>query len=154
MEARFTHVNIVSENWRKLAQFYTDVFGCEQIGPERDLSGEWLAKGTGVKDAELQGAHLRLPGHGAHGPTLEIFQFSNELPKNSPAANRQGVRHLAFHVEDVQSALQAVLAAGGEALGEVVERDVPEVGWLTFVYAADPEGNILELQRWDNTPTQ
>ena len=26
--------------------------------------------------------------------------------------------------------------------------EVPGVGMLTFVYVADPEGNIVELQAW------
>ncbi len=30
----------------------------------------------------------------------------------------------------------------------IVSHEVPGAGLLTFTYATDPEGNILELQRW------
>jgi predicted enzyme related to lactoylglutathione lyase len=65
-----------------------------------------------------------------------------------PIANRPGWSHLAFEVDDVAEALQAVLAAGGSRLGEVVTFDVPGAGTITWTYARDPEGNIIELQSW------
>ena len=37
--ARFGHVNVTSTDWRRLAAFYTDVFGCELVPPERDIRG-------------------------------------------------------------------------------------------------------------------
>jgi catechol 2,3-dioxygenase-like lactoylglutathione lyase family enzyme len=63
--------------------------------------------------------------------------------------NRPGLAHLAFSVDDVASALEEVLAAGGRQVGELVRVQVSGVGGLAFVYAADPEGNLLELQKWD-----
>ena len=63
-------------------------------------------------------------------------------------ANATGLRHLAFQVDDVSATRDAVLAAGGSAVGELVEREVPGVGLLTFVYLADPAGNLIEVQRW------
>ena len=39
-------------------------------------------------------------------------------------------------------------AAGGSARGAVVELPVPGKGVVTFVYAADPEGNLIEIQAW------
>jgi predicted enzyme related to lactoylglutathione lyase len=96
--------------------------------------------------------HLRLPGYGEHGPTLEIFQYDEILGRgdhgSAPAANRAGLGHLAFAVEDVPAACQAVLAAGGGMLGEIVSVEVAGAGWITFAYATDPEGNLIELQRW------
>ena len=62
--AIYKHINIVARDWDKLAMFYETVFGCERVLPERHLSGNWLDKGTGVKDAAFSGVHLRLPGWG------------------------------------------------------------------------------------------
>jgi hypothetical protein len=45
--------------------------------------------------------------------------------------------------------LERILKHGGRTLGEVVSHQVSGVGKLTFVYATDPEGNIVELQHWD-----
>ncbi len=149
MAIRYAHTNIVARDWRKLARFYQEVFGCIPLHPERNQAGAWLERGTGVKGAALQGVHLRLPGCGDRGPTLEIYSYVTMLEKPEPTANRQGLGHLAFEVADVQNALAEVLAHGGKSLGETVAREVPGAGRLTFVYATDPEGNILELQRWD-----
>ena len=85
---------------------------------------------------------------GENGPTLELYSYTAMLEKPAPHANRQGYGHLAFAVEDVSETLESVLVHGGRALGEVVTTAVPGAGNVTFVYAADPEGNLLELQRW------
>ena len=146
--ARFAHVNLIARDWKELAQFYEQVLGCERMPPERDASGHELDEATGVRGAHVRGAHLRLPGTGRDGPTLEIFQYFPEGPPARPAINRPGFAHIAFAVDDVPSALDAVLAAGGGALGNVVSLDVPGAGQVKFVYATDPEGNIIELQQW------
>ena len=148
MNITYAHTNIIARDWRLLARFYERVFDCSFVPPERDQQGDWLARGTGVADAHIQGAHLRLPGHGPNGPTLEIYSYTAMEPKAAPAANRQGFGHLAFVVDDVPALLASVLASGGSALGEVVSREVVGVGLLTFVYVTDPEGNIIELQHW------
>lgn len=153
MSTRFGHVNIIAADWERLSRFYQDIFDCVPVPPKRDLSGAWLDSGTGVSDAHLWGEHLRLPGLGDDGPTLEIFTYSQTLEKPEPIANRLGIGHIAFHVQDVQATLDRVLAHGGKACGSVVSNPVPGKGTLTFVYAADPEGNLIELQSWSASPT-
>ena len=91
---------------------------------------------------------MRLPGFDGDGPTLEIYSYAQMEEKLPPAANRQGLGHLAFSVDNVQKTLEQVIKYGGGALGEVVVRDITGVGTITFVYATDPEGNILEIQNW------
>ena len=148
MKAKYKHTNIVARDWESLAGFYEDVFGCERVPPERHLSGAWLDQGTGVAEAKFAGIHLRLPGCGADAPTLEIYQYSAYEEKPPPVANREGFGHIAFEVDDVAVGLAEILRHGGGALGEVTEHEVAGVGALTFVYAIDPEGNIIELQHW------
>ena len=148
MKTKYKYTNIVSRNWQALAGFYETVFGCVRVPPERHLSGAWLEKGTGVPGARFSGVHLRLPGHGENGPTLEIYQYGKNEPKPPPAANREGFAHIAFEVEDVEQATAKVLQHGGSRVGEIVSSPVEEVGLLTFVYLADPEGNMIELQAW------
>ena len=148
VNARFVHTNIVAEDWRRLVRFYEGVFGCTPVPPERDLSGKWLEEATGVADAHIRGMHLRLPGHGPEGPTLEIFQYNREEERPETAVNRPGLAHFAFAVENVESALQVVKTAGGGAIGPIVSLPIPGAGTVTIVYATDPEGNIIELQTW------
>jgi len=151
MPVRYAHTNLIARDWRRLARFYQTVFDCEPVPPERNQRGDWLSRGTGVADAALEGMHLRLPGHGSLGPTLEIYSYAAMEPKPAPAANREGYGHLAFEVDDVAACLAKIEAEGGRALGEVTRREVTGVGRLTFVYALDPEDNILEIQAWAST---
>lgn len=146
--ARFGHVNVIAEDWRRLADFYTKAFGCELVPPERDYAGEDLSRGTGVPNAALRGAHLRLPGHGPDGPTIEIYQYARSEPRLPSVANRLGFAHIAFAVDDVPAAREAVLAQGGRAVGEVVTLTTATGGRVTWCYVTDPEGNMVELQAW------
>ncbi len=148
MHTRFVHVNLVAADWRGLAAFYQEVFGCVPVPPERHLEGKWLSRATGVSDAVLEGIHLRLPGEGERGPTLEIFQYSEVLERLRPVANRHGFGHIAFEVDDVAEALKRIYAAGGGAIGEQVSTMIDGVGIIAFAYATDLEGNIIELQQW------
>ncbi|HEU4919022.1 MAG TPA: VOC family protein [Candidatus Limnocylindrales bacterium] len=150
IDARFGHVNIVAHDWRRLAEFYTRVFGCTFVPPERDLSGPVLEAGTGVPGATIHGAHLRLPGLGPDGPTLEIFEYSSGPERPASAVNRPGLGHIAFAVPDVAAARDAVLAAGGGVVGEVVTTGTSDGRRVTWTYVTDPEGNILELQAWSD----
>lgn len=140
--ARYVHTNLIARDWKKVARFYEDVFGCVLVPPERDLSGEWLERGTGVTRAHIRGVHLRLPGHGDAGPTIEIFSYDDVVAQAGPVANRAGYGHIAFLVDDVAGAMAEVVAHGGKP-GEIVSH-----GPLQFVYVRDPEDNLIELQRW------
>lgn len=146
---RYAHTNIVARDWKRLVQFYCDVFSCVPVPPERDQSGDWLDRGTGVPNARINGMHLRLPGHGDKGPTLEIYQYEKIEPNSAPSPNRHGLGHLAFEVADVESIRNQILNHGGSEIGAISETSVEGVGQLTFVYMADPEGNILEIQCWN-----
>ena len=148
MATRYVHTNLIARDWRRLAGFYQRVFGCEPIPPERDLSGPWLDRATGLQGAHLRGIHLRLPGYGSGGPTLEIFQY-DAMPEHPPITpHTPGFSHIAFAVDEVKATTAAVLAFGGSAVGALTETELPGVGRLTFQYVADPEGNIIELQHW------
>ncbi len=147
-EARYVHTNLIARDWRRLADFYVSVFGCEPVPPERDYAGPDLEAGTGVAGATLQGVHLRLPGGGADGPTLEIYTYSELAEGSGPAVNRPGFGHLAFDVPSVSAARAEVLEAGGSTVGDVVTLSTSTGGRVTWCYVADPEGNILELQSW------
>jgi predicted enzyme related to lactoylglutathione lyase len=150
MPTRFAHTNIISGDWKKLTDFYVIVFDCTPVPPARYRSGEWLERGTGVRNARIHGMHLRLPGWGDDGPTLEIFSYEEMLEASiPPAANRKGIGHLAFQVDDVRATLKRLTSHGGSVIGEVVTKEVEGVGQLTFAYATDPEGNIVEVQKWD-----
>ena len=152
LDARFGHVNITANDWRRLAAFYADVFGCELVPPERDIRGPILDAATGLQDAHLTGAHLRLPGLGATGPTLELFTYDELSAHPGPSVPRPGLGHLAFQVPDVAAAVDAVVGAGGGRIGEIVTTHTADGRSVTWCYTTDPEGNIVELQAWSEAP--
>ena len=148
INARYVHTNLIARDWRSLADFYQRVFGCTIVLPERDFQGELLEAGSGIPGAHLTGSHLRLPGWGDSGPTLEIFSYNHLAERPGTAVNRPGFGHIAFEVTDVRSAREIVLAESGQAVGEVVTLQTADGRRVTWCYVADPEGNVLELQSW------
>ena len=148
IRAKYVHTNLIARDWKRLVRFYCEVFGCEPAGPERDMSGGWLDSLTSLPNAHLTGVHLRLPGYGDDGPTLEIFSYDQLIGCDLPRANKCGFAHIAFAIDDVDQALQAVIVGSGSAVGNIATTKVDAVGTLRVVYARDPEGNIVELQKW------
>ena len=146
--AKYVHTNLIAYDWQKLAQFYQEIFGCVPVPPERHYKGRDLERGTGVAGTELHGVHLRLPGYGDEGPTLEIYSYTVQAKSDLPAVNRLGFGHLAFSVTNVEDAMHQVLAAGGKSVGEVVTLQTSSGAKVTWCYVSDPEGNIIELQSW------
>ena len=145
---RYVYTNLIAEDWQALSGFYQRLFDCVPVPPARDLRGKDLDAGTGLQDAHLQGEHLRLPGYGENGPTLEIFNYNNLEDRARTAVNRPGFGHIAFAVPDVGAMQRAVLDAGGQAVGEIVTLQIATGAEVTWCYVCDPEGNIIELQSW------
>lgn len=141
---RYKHTNLIAKDWRALSGFYQRALNLTAIGQRRDLSGEWVDRLTGIPGAHITGEHLKLPGV---DETLEIFSYGEVLP-GCQGLSRAGFAHIAFEVDDVRRALDRVLAEGGGQAGEVVSVEYPLDVTATFVYAKDPEGNLIELQSW------
>lgn len=148
-EIKFVHTNIVARDWKSLAKFYVNVFGCKEKKPERNLSGKWLNDLTGIQDAHIRGIHLLLPGYDDNGPTLEIFEYDKNEKNTNKKVNCEGLGHTAFAVDDVERCLADVLKNGGSKIGTTVKGIVDGVGEIHVVYAKDPEGNIIEIQKWE-----
>lgn len=136
----FAHPGIVVPDLEKAALFYETMFGFRRFCEEG-----WQCDAAADRVVGLQGSACRgltLAGHNCY---LELFEFS--APQQSgPAptglgANEQGIRHLAFFVDDVCAEYQRLLSLGGQTLGEPVEID----DGVYAVYCRDPFGNIIEL---------
>jgi predicted enzyme related to lactoylglutathione lyase len=148
INAKYAHTNLIAKNWRKLARFYQEVFGCVPVPPERHYKGTELERGTGIPHVQLDGIHLRLPGYDENGPTLEIFNYNILVEKPVTTVNRPGFGHIAFEVDDVTNARNQVLASGGRSVGEIVTLQLSTGAKVTWCYVTDPEGNVIELQLW------
>ena len=90
------------------------------------------------------GVHLELD---KGGPTLEIFQY-DYVETSTKAINSSGFSHIAFAVEDVSAMIDRIIAHGGSLLGTIVKGHVEGLGQINVAYTKDPDGNILEIQKW------
>ena len=145
---RYVHTNIIAKDAAKLIAFYKLALKCKSIGQTRDLCGPWLDGLTGLPNPHITGEHLLLPGYDDNHPTLEIFSYDSLRDTLPPEVNRPGFAHIAFEVDDVEATLAEIIASGGGQVGEVVTAAYPNDMEAVFVYARDPEGNIIELQSW------
>lgn len=151
MSIRYAHTNLVARDWQRLMDFYVRIFECVPVSSERDHHGPKFEALTNRPAARAQGRHLRLPGHGENGPTLEIFEFENAAAPLGSEIARPGFAHIAFEVPDVVAKRAEIISAGGSDYGEIVTLDIAGAGKLTLCYMRDPEGNIVELQTWNKS---
>lgn len=144
---KYVHTNLVARDWRKLASFYVNVFNCKPVPPKRNLKGEWLDKALSLKNTHITGIHLLLPGF-RDGPTLEVFQYSEEKDADKRYPNTPGYGHIAFSVPDVEETAKKIIEMGGSYVGELTTIEINGMGKLFFAYMRDPEGNMIEIQRY------
>ncbi|MCJ0975655.1 VOC family protein [Pseudomonas sp. PS1] len=118
------HAAIICSDYAVSKRFYTEVLGLTVIAEH------YRAARRSYK------LDLALPD----GGQIELFSFPAAPPRPSrPEA--QGLRHLAFAVEDV-SACQAMLEAKGVQVEPI---RVDEYTGRRFTFFADPDGLPLEL---------
>lgn len=96
----------------------------------------------------LKGCICVFRGLAQAAPRLRSFSTGENLPAMPTAVNRPGFGHIAFAVDNVAAAQEAVLAAGGGRVGDVVTLQTSDGKRVTWCYVADPEGNVVELQSW------
>ena len=140
---RFDQTKFLSRDPDSLADFYEAALGCVTVVPLQEISDAAVPRAIGVPEGRVSLTVLRLPGRGDHGPSLELYSVSGPRPADWHYQPGQG--QIAFEVDDLETSIGAVVAAGGSKLGEVVEWEAPSGSRAEFVYLCDPEGNIIDL---------
>jgi len=148
MATRYAHINIIAEDWKSLCAFYEEALDCTPWSSERDHHGPDVDALSGISGVRVQGRHLLVPGHGKNGPTIEIFTFSDNGKDHPKPLNRPGFAHVAFEVDDIDRKRDQIKDLGGDDYGQLVTIDISGAGKLSLIYMTDPEGNIVELQKW------
>ena len=124
MLKRIHHAAIICSDYRTSKDFYTRILGLSVIAE------------TYRSERASYKLDLALPD----GSQIELFSFPDAPPRVSrPEA--QGLRHLAFEVDDV-SVCNAMLEAKGL---EVEDIRLDELTGRRFVFFADPDDLPLEL---------
>ena len=67
---KYVHTNIIAKDSENLIHFYKGVFDCQSIDQKRDLKGPHFDALTGIKDVNIVGEHLWLPGYNPNGRHL------------------------------------------------------------------------------------
>jgi catechol 2,3-dioxygenase-like lactoylglutathione lyase family enzyme len=135
----FVHVGLVVEDLEETLRFLR-VLGFE-CGEPGVYSGKWIDRIVGLNDVTIELAMARLPGG---GDVFEVTRFRSPTiasQEQHPAANRPGLRHISFSVDDMHAVVERVRAAGWEPVGEVVDYE----GIYLLCYIRGPEGLIVEL---------
>ena len=123
MLSRQHHIAIIASDYEKARAFYVDKLGFRLV---REVY------------REAQGDYLRMLRLG--DTVLELF-IRPDAPRRVTNPEALGLRHLAFHVEDVEKAAAWLNSLGIDT--EPIREDTCNGGRFTFF--RDPDGLPLEL---------
>jgi catechol 2,3-dioxygenase-like lactoylglutathione lyase family enzyme len=136
---RMDHVGIVVRDLAAAIGFFT-ALGLELVG-EASLEGGLADRVTGLDGVRSDIAMLETPDRHAR---LELSKFhapADEGDAGRGNPNTPGLRHITFAVSDIDAALAAARAHGGELVGRL-ERYGDS---YRLCYVRGPEGVIVEL---------
>ena len=110
---KFIHVNIICPDWKKLCNFYNNVFQCTTFGKMKDHQGGYKEQVIGVPGVHVVGQHVLLPGFEKDYPTLEIFTYS--IPGRAYPCDEHGlgINCIGFTCDNMQQTLNHIRSAGG-----------------------------------------
>lgn len=140
------HIGFTVPDLDEAIDFFVNVIGCEafyDLGPFR-ADDDWMERQLNVHPRTVMRRLKFLRCR--HGSNFEIFEYeapdqNATQPKNSDV----GGHHLAFYVDDMDTALTYLRDRGVRILGEpVVRTEGPSAG-QTWVYFLTPWGMQLEL---------
>ncbi len=124
MLLRIHHAAIICSDYERSRRFYTEVLGLRVVAEHlREARQSWKLD-------------LALPD----GSQIELFSFPSP-PARPSRPEAQGLRHLAFAVQDVAQC-KRTLEAQGVAVEDI---RVDEYTGRRFTFFADPDGLPLEL---------
>lgn len=113
------------------------------------LSGEWIDRIFGLRERDGRGRDGSRPDGSDMFEIVRFHSPSAGAQEPAPAANRPGLRHIAFIVDDVRGVVDRIREAGWETVGEIVDFE----NTFLLCYICGPEGLIVELaERLDGAP--
>jgi len=146
------HIGLTVPDLDQAVTFFTRVLGCTlmyRMGPFVD-SGTWFAD-----ELELH-PKARIPAMAllrcGSGVNLELFQYeAPDQRRTLPRMSDWGGHHLAFYVDDIDIAVDALKAHDIALIGQIKPGIGPEAGPGTaWVFFRSPWGLALELVSYPN----
>ena len=135
----FAHIGLVVEHLDETVRFLALLgFDCGKPGV---FSGEWIDRIIGIEDVTVEVVMARAPDGSDMFEVVRFRSPSAGAAELAPAANRPGLRHVAFAVDDVRGVVDRIREAGWEMVGEIVDFE----NTFLLCYVRGPEGLIVEL---------
>lgn len=135
----FHHPGIVVPDLERAVAFYTEVLGYEAYS-----ESAFTAEDGGFNQiVGLDGAAAKFCMLSGTNTYIELFEYESSTPKSIPEsiACEEGLRHLAFVVDDVNAVVKKCEKNGGARINDPVSIS----GGATAAYCRDPFGNLLEF---------
>ncbi|MGB8859938.1 MAG: VOC family protein [Ilumatobacteraceae bacterium] len=138
------HVAISTPNLDRLAAFYIDVVGFEQV-----MSTEWRDRPIIDRIIGLENSAARQIMLKAGNAYLELFEYSSPVARAADPARPpcdHGYTHFCLDVTDIDAEYDRLKAGGMQFHGPPPSTAEMGSGRLRAIYGRDPDGNIVELQ--------
>lgn len=144
------HIGFTVPDLEEAHRFFVDVIGCEYVytlGPF-ERHDDWMAEHMDVHPRSVM-RELRFY-RCEYGPNFEIFQWEPaDGQRDQPRNSDLGGHHLAFYVDDLDTAVAYLREQGVRVLGEpTASRNASE--GQRWVYFLSPWGMQLELVSFPN----
>jgi catechol 2,3-dioxygenase-like lactoylglutathione lyase family enzyme len=134
----FVHIGLVVEDLDETIRFLALLgFDCSKPAT---FSGGWIGRIIGLENVTVEVVMARAPD----GSEFEVVRFHSPCAgaqEPAPAANRPGLRHVAFKVDNVRGVVDRVREGGWDTVGEIVDFE----STFLLCYVRGPEGLIVEL---------
>jgi catechol 2,3-dioxygenase-like lactoylglutathione lyase family enzyme len=145
------HITIVVSDLEHSGKFYSELLDFKETG-RAHLEGEWIDSILQMKGVKADVVYL-LPPDGKLRLELLCFRSpKGALIDHNAFPNTVGLRHMAFQVEDMDSAVKRLKAAGVRLFsGPVTLPQDVESGAAkkkTLCYFLDPDETLLELAEY------
>jgi catechol 2,3-dioxygenase-like lactoylglutathione lyase family enzyme len=135
----FVHIGLVVEDLDEAIRFLSVLgFDCGKPG---NFGGEWIDRIIGLEDVTVEVVMARGPDGSDVFEVVRFVSPSAGAHESAPAANRPGLRHIAFKVDDLRAVVDRVREAGWDTIGEIVDYE----STFLLCYVRGPEGLIVEL---------
>ena len=134
---KFIHVNIITEDWQKLCEFYNKAFGSTYFGKMKDHSGSYKEQVISIPGVHVVGFHVLLKDFYEAYPTLEIFTYSVKGRQEPAAEDSVGINLIGFTTDNAVKDIADIVDCGGSLCSEDGD----------FATVKDIQGDIILLRK-------
>lgn len=133
------HVGIIVDDLEGAALFFRTI-GFDTPAPTI-AEGHWVGDVNGIPDSRVELIMASTPDQRYRLELTRFLEPANEPGSGAAPSNRQGLRHIAIVVDDVDEVVSDLRELGYDTVADVV--DYEDVYRLCYVRG--PEGIIVEL---------